>query len=74
MGKKLSAFARDARGAATADHVILFAAVIALVIALFTGVRTGTFTSLAEILLGPGMQPGCVTTTANGTTDLSNCY
>lgn len=73
MGEKLSAFARDARGAISVDHLVAVAAVIALVVAIAGGIKTGAFAAISEVINDPASQSGCVTTGKLGSTDLSNC-
>ena len=73
MGRLLKAFASDRRGAITADYVVLAVAFLALAIAVFGAVRSGTFEAIANVINEVETSGGCVTRASTGTTDLSNC-
>lgn len=72
MGKFLGRFRSNKSGAATADYVMLAAALIAMSLSGLHAIRAGAFDGIRDILEIVD-RSGCATTNSDGVTDLSRC-
>lgn len=72
MSGNMRRFKGDESGAITADYVVLAGAIIALGLSAANAIRLGAFDG-GNNISDAVRSTGCVTTSDNGSTDLTNC-